>query len=104
MGSGAGRQAQSVWWPSLDRGVVPLNAVGGLMMRDRGIRFLLYCLRDPSLSINFPCCIWDKPDQRGYGTKYSQCRVGVTAHRAPEGFWHSGSVGNVYNADTTGIA
>lgn len=84
-------------------GVVPLAAVGAPLMRDRAMRFLLYCIRQPSLSINFPCCIWTSPQTVGRGTKYARCGMSISAERAPEGFWHNGSVGHVYNSDTTGI-
>jgi hypothetical protein len=67
-------------------GTVPLQSIGALLLRDRGIRVLLYCTRDPSQSINFPCCTWDKPQTVGKATKYSVAGLGVTAHRAPEGY------------------
>ena len=84
-------------------GLVPLATIGALLHRDRGIRFLLYSLRDPTLSLNFPCCTWTSPQEQGRGTKYSVCSMQISAERAPEGFWHPGSVGYVYNSDTTGI-
>jgi hypothetical protein len=84
-------------------GTVPLATIGALLHRDRGIRFLLYCVRDPSLSVNFPCCTWTEPQESGRGTKYSNCSMNITAERAPEGYWHSAAVGIVYNADTNGI-
>lgn len=83
-------------------GTVPLAAVGALMHRDHGIRFLFLPRRDNSLAINLPCCTWTSPLSSGRGTKYSVCRFTVTGNRAPEGFWHTGSVGVVYNSDTTG--
>lgn len=84
-------------------GTVPLATIGALIHRDHGTRFLLYCVRTPALSLNFPCCIWTQPQEQGRGTKYANCAMNVTAERAPEGFWHAGSVGVVYNGDTTGI-
>lgn len=83
-------------------GAVPLAAVGALVHRDHGVRFLLYCVRDPSLSLNFPCCIWTTPQETGRGTKYATVNFGVTAERAPEGFWEASAVGVVYNSDITG--
>lgn len=85
-------------------GTVPLSAVGGLLLRDRGIRVLLYCLRDPTLSINFPCCTWDKPIRSSRQTKYSTWGASVTAHRAPEGYWEDTVEGVVYNADYSEIS
>jgi hypothetical protein len=84
-------------------GVVPLNSVGALLQRDNGIRFLFFSRRDNTLSVNLPCCTWSSPQSSGRGTKYSVCRFSITGNRAPEGFWHSGSVGVVYNADLTGV-
>lgn len=83
-------------------GTVPLSSIGALMHRDYGIRFLLYCVRDSSLSLNFPCCVWTQPQEQGRGTKYSTCSFNVTAERAPEGFWQLSKVGVVYDADLTG--
>lgn len=85
-------------------GTIPLDTVGALLQRDRGIRLLLLCQRDASLSINFPCTFWSAPQEQNKGTKYSKCSFSVVANRAPEGFWHAGSVGVVWNADTTGIS
>ena len=84
-------------------GVVPLSAVGALMHRDNGLRFLFFCRRDNTLSVNVPCCTWTSPQSSGRGTKYSVCRFAITGNRAPEGYWHNGSVGHVYNADLTGV-
>lgn len=84
-------------------GTVPLATIGALIHASRGIRFLLYCIRDPSLSLNFPCCLWSAPQEQGRGTKYSTCSMQISAERAPEGYWESGAVGVVYNSDTTGI-
>jgi hypothetical protein len=84
-------------------GLVPIQSIGALLMRDRGYRFLLYCYREPTLSLNFPCCTWTTPQGQGRGTKAARCSMQITAERAPEGFWHTASVGFVYNSDTTGI-
>ena len=84
-------------------GVVPLATIGALLQRDYSIRFLLYCVRTPTLSVNFPCCQWVQPQSSGRQTKYSTCSFNVTAERAPEGYWYAGAVGTVYNADTEGI-
>ena len=85
-------------------GKIPLDTVGALMMRDRSMRFLLYCNRDPTLSVNMPCCLWDKPQTNGKGTKYATCGMGITASRTPEGHWSGVTYeGIVYDADTTGI-
>lgn len=84
-------------------GVVPLANIGALIHRDHGIRFLLYCIRDPTLSLNFPCCVWTTPQEQGRGSKYSTCSFNVRAERAPEGFWHTSKVGIVYDAETNGI-
>jgi hypothetical protein len=83
-------------------GLVPLDTVGALLQRDRGIRLLLLCLRDATLSINFPCTYWSSPQEQGKGTKYSNCNFSVVANRAPEGYWNSGSAGIVWDADVTG--
>lgn len=50
-------------------GTVPLATIGALVHRDHGVRFLLYCYRDPTLSLNFPCCVWTTPLESGRGTK-----------------------------------
>jgi hypothetical protein len=84
-------------------GLVPLATIGALMHRDHGTRFLLYCVRTPSLSLNFPCCVWTQPQEQGRGTKYANCGFNVVAERTPEGFWYSAAAGVVYNGDTTGI-
>lgn len=84
-------------------GTVPLTSIGALLHRDHGIRFLLYCVRDPTLTLNFPCCVWTQPQEQGRGTKYSSCSFNVTAERAPEGFWQASKVGVVYDGDTNGI-
>jgi hypothetical protein len=85
-------------------GKIPLTSVGALMMRDRSMRFLLYCNRDATLSVNMPCCLWDKPMTDGKGTKYATCGMGITANRTPEGHWAGVTYeGIVYDADTTGI-
>lgn len=84
-------------------GEIPLASIGALMMATRGVRVLLLCTRDSTQTRNFPCCLWDQPITVGKQTKYSSCSMGVVAHRAPEGYWHSGSVADVWNTDTTGI-
>lgn len=84
-------------------GLVPLDKVGALLQRDQGIRLLLNCLRDATLSINFPCTLWSAPQEQGKGTKYSKCSFSVTANRTPEGYWNSASAGIVWDSDTTGI-
>ena len=84
-------------------GTVPLATVGALLHRDHGIRFLLYCVRTPTLSVNMPCCVWTQPQEQGKGTKYANCAFNVTGERAPEGFWQSSKVGVVYDVDTDGI-
>jgi hypothetical protein len=86
-----------------DPGVIPLSVVGALMLRDRAIRILLYCFRDPTLSINMPCCLWSAPKEDAKGTKYASCRLGMEAHRAPEGYWASAKAGVVYDVDTDGV-
>jgi hypothetical protein len=84
-------------------GAVPIQSIGALIQRDRSYRFLLYCYRDPTLSLNFPCCQWSTPQTQGRSTKYSRCGMQIRAKRAPEGYWQSAAVGVVYNSDTTGI-
>lgn len=84
-------------------GTIPLASIGALVQAAEGIRVLLYCIRQPSLSRNFPCCVFNTPMEYGRGTKYSSMSIGVTARRAPEGYWNTGSVGKLYDADTTGI-
>lgn len=84
-------------------GTVPLATIGALLHRDYSIRFLLYCLRTPTLSLNFPSCTWTSPQESGRGTKYSNASFQVSAERAPEGFWEASKVGVVYDADTAGI-
>lgn len=84
-------------------GAVPLDTVGALLQRDHGIRLLLLCRRDNTLSINFPCTLWSSPHETGKGTKYAKCSFSVTANRAPEGYWNAGSAGVVWDADLTGV-
>jgi hypothetical protein len=84
-------------------GFIPLTAVGALLHRDRGIRFLFFCRRDNTLSVNVPCCTWSSPQETGRGTKYSNCSFSIRGNRAPEGYWHAGSVGYVYNNSLTGV-
>lgn len=84
-------------------GTVPLATIGALVHAAYGVRFLLYSIAQPTLSLNFPCCIWTSPMERGHGTKYSTCSMQITAERAPEGYWNSASAGIVYDADTTGV-
>lgn len=84
-------------------GTVPLANVGALIHRDHGIRFLLYAVRTPTLSINMPCCIWTSPQESGRGSKYSTVSFTVRGERAPEGFWEPTKVGVVYDVDTDGI-
>ncbi|QDV26349.1 hypothetical protein [Aureliella helgolandensis] len=84
-------------------GYVPLSTIGALVHRDHGIRFLLYCVKDPTMSLNFPCCIWTQPQEQNRGTKYANCSFNVAAERAPEGFWASAKAGVVYDTDTSGI-
>jgi len=84
-------------------GTVPLATIGALLHRDYGIRFLLYCVRNPALSLNFPCCTWTSPQESGRGTKYANASFQVTAERTPEGFWENSKAGVVYDADVTGI-
>lgn len=84
-------------------GTIPIQSIGAPILRDRSYRFLLYCYRDPTLSVNFPCCQITSPQTQGKGTRYSRCGLQVTAERAPEGYWNSASVGIVYDSDTTGI-
>lgn len=83
-------------------GKIPLTAIGALVMADHGIRVLLYCTRDTAQSINFPCCTWTQPLTVGKQTKYSSCGMGMTGHRAPEGYWYNTAVGVVWDADLTG--
>jgi hypothetical protein len=83
-------------------GAVALDEVGGLIQRDHGIRLLLLCHRDETLTINFPCTFWSSPQEQGKGTKYSKCSFSVIANRAPEGYWNSGSAGVVWDDDVTG--
>lgn len=87
-----------------EAGYVPLATIGALIQRDYSARFLLYCVGQPSFSLNFPCCVWTQPQEQGRGTKYANCSMNITAERAPEGYWAAaGQVGYVYNSDTTGI-
>jgi len=83
-------------------GTIPLAAIGALLHRDHGIRILLYATRDTTRSINFPCCIWDQPMTKNKGTKFEEVAMGITATRAPEGYWYSAAEGILYNSDTTG--
>ena len=84
-------------------GTVPLASIGALVMATRGIRFLLYCNRDTTQTINFPCCLWEQPITTGKQTKYSSCGVGVVAHRAPEGYWEASKAAVVWDNDVTGM-
>ncbi len=84
-------------------GTVPLATIGALLNRDHGIRFLLYCVRTPAMSLNFPCCVWTQPQEQGRGTKYATCSMNITAERTPEGYWYPDAAGVVYNSDTQGI-
>ena len=83
-------------------GTIPLNAIGALLMRDRGFRVLFYCMQDPDLSINLPCASWTSPIETGKGTKYAKCGLTITGERAPEGYWFPGAVGAVYDRNITG--
>lgn len=96
-------------------GRVSMASVGALMHRDRAMRFLFYSVRDPDLSVNIPCSLFDRPQEKNRGTKYAKCMMGVTGYRAPEGYWGTqvGAsfvntatdfvTGYVWNHDTTGI-
>lgn len=83
-------------------GTIPLNTVGALLQRDHGIRLLLLCQRDVTLSINFPCTVWSAPQEQNKGTKYSKCSFSVVANRAPEGFWNTAAAGIVWDTDISG--
>jgi hypothetical protein len=84
-------------------GTIPLTAVGALMHRDFGMRFLFLCRRDNSLSVNLPCATWSSPQSSGRGSKYSVARFSIRGNRAPEGYWASSKVGVVYDYDVTGV-
>jgi hypothetical protein len=84
-------------------GTVPLTSVGALLQRDRGIRLLLLCRRDNSLSINFPCTVWSSPMETGKGSKYAKCGFSVQANRAPEGYWFTDAVSKVWDEDLQGV-
>jgi len=68
-------------------GTIPLASIGALVHAAEGVRVLLYAVRTPALSRNFPCCVFNTPMEFGRGTKYSRMDIGVTARRAPEGYW-----------------
>lgn len=84
-------------------GTVPLAVIGATVLATRGIRILLYCTRDTTQTINFPCCTFEQPITVGKQTKYSSCGMGITANRAPEGYWEATKAGVVWDADVLGM-